>query len=201
MSLAPRWYSTVFGGYVFAGLAMAAFALLILIVLLLQRLGLLEGVVTMDHFHDLGKLLFAFVVFWAYIAFSQFMLMWYGNMPEETNWFAHRLAGGWRAITVLLAVAHFVALFFFLLLRDVKRHRLTLWVAAVWALVVHWLDLYWLVMPGHFVDGPRLHPLGALTTLGIGAIFVAALAGALRLRALVPLNDPRLAESLAFENV
>jgi len=201
MSLAPRWYSTVFGGYVFAGLAMAAFALLIVIALLLQRFGLLEGVVTMNHFHDIGKLLFAFVVFWAYIAFSQFMLMWYGNMPEETNWFAHRLSGGWLPMSVFLTVGHFVAPFFFLLLRDVKRHRAGLWAAALWALLMHWLDLYWLVMPGHYVGGPRLHLLDVLTFLAIGSIFVAALTGAMRLRALVPLNDPRLAESLAFENV
>lgn len=201
MSLAPRWYSTVFGGYVFAGLAMATFALLIVIALMLQRAGLLEGVVTAEHFHDLGKLLFAFVVFWAYIAFSQFMLMWYANMPEETNWFAHRLTPGWKPLSVFLVVGHFVAPFLFLLLRDVKRHRATLWVAALWALLMHWLDLYWLVMPSLYAQGPRLHLLDVLTFLAIGSIFVAALSGAMRLRALVPVNDPRLAESLAFENV
>jgi hypothetical protein len=201
MSLAPRWYSTVFGGYVFGGLAMAIFALLILMALLLQRFGLLEGVVTSEHFHDLGKLLLAFVVFWAYIGFSQFMLMWYGNMPEETNWFAHRLNPGWKPLTVFLVIGHFIAPFFFLLLRDVKRHRATLWAAALWALLVHWVDLYWLVMPGLHPDRPRLHWLGLLIFVGLACIFVATVAWAMRLRALVPVNDPRLAESLAFENV
>ena len=200
MSLDPHWFSTVFGVYVFAGVAISAFALLILLVLGLQRLGTLSGVVTADHFHDLGKLLFGFVVFWAYIGFSQFMLIWYANVPEETGWYAHRIGHGWKAVTVALAVGHFVAPFFFLLLRDVKRHGLPLAAAAVWMLAVHWLDLYWLVMPTHYTEGPRLHYLGALSLLGIGCLFVAALAWVLRHRPLVPVNDPRLAESLAFEN-
>jgi hypothetical protein len=201
MSLAPRWYSTVFGGYLFAGLAMSAFALLIVLALLLQKGGLLEGVVTRDHFHDLGKLMFAFVVFWAYIAFSQFMLQWYANMPEETNWFAERLGHGWLPLTRALAIGHFVVPFFFLLLRDVKRHPVGLLASSLWLLLMQWLDLYWLIMPGLYHEGPRLHLLDVLTFLALGSAFTAALAGTLRSKALVPLNDPRLAESLAFENV
>jgi hypothetical protein len=104
-------------------------------------------------------------------------------------------------VSVALTLGHFVAPFFFLLLRDVKRHRVTLWVAALWALLMHWLDLYWLVMPSHLPSGPRLHLLDALTFLALGLAFTAALAWAMRLRALVPVNDPRLAESLSFENV
>lgn len=201
MSLAPRWYSTVFGGYIFGGTAMSAFALLILLALLLQRSGLLDGVVTMEHYHDLGKLMLAFVVFWGYIGFSQFMLQWYANMPEETNWFAERLTEGWRPFTMAFVVGHFIAPFFFLLLRDVKRHRAGLLISAAWLLAMHWIDLYWLVMPGLYHHGPRLHPLDLLCLFALGCAFVAALAWTLRLRALVPVNDPRLAESLAFENV
>ncbi len=201
MSLAPRWYSTVFGGYVFAGVAVAAFSLLIVLALLLQRSGVLEGVVTMDHYHDLGKLQLSFVVFWAYLAFSQFMLMWYGNMPEETNWFAQRWTPGWKPVSIALAAGHFGLPFFVLLLRDVKRHRATLWAISLWLLLVHWLDLYWLVMPGFQTSGPRLHVYDALFFVALACLFSAALAWALRLRALVPVNDPRLAESLAFENV
>ena len=201
MSLSPRWYSTVFGGYIFGGLAMSAFALLIVLVLLLQWRGTLGGVVTMEHFHDLGKLMFAFVVFWSYIAFSQFMLQWYANIPEETNWFAERLNAGWLPLSRALVIGHFVLPFFFLLLRDVKRHRAGLWGAALWLLLMEWLDLYWLIMPSLYHEGPRLHLLDVLTFLALGLLFVGALAWTLRRRALVPVNDPRLVESLAFENV
>lgn len=201
MSLSPRWYSTVFGGYLFGGLAMSSFALLVVLALLLQRRGALEGVVTMEHFHDLGKLMFAFVVFWIYIAFSQFMLQWYANMPEETNWFAARLNAGWLPATRTLVVGHFVVPFFFLLLRDVKRHRAGLWASALWLLLMEWLDLYWLVMPSLYHEGPRLHLLDVLTFLALGLLFAGVLAWTLRRRALVPVNDPRLVESLAFENV
>ena len=201
MSLEPHWYSTVFGVYVFAGAAIGTFALLIVTSLLLERGGTLSGIVTADHFHDLGKLLLAFVVFWAYIAFSQFMLIWYANMPEETFWFAERWTDGWRPWSIALALAHFVVPFFFLLLRDVKRHRVGLWVAALWMLAVHWLDLYWLATPGHSPEGPHLHWAAVTSFLGVGCLFAAAVAWSLRQRALVPVNDPRLAESLAFENV
>jgi len=200
MSLAPRWYSTVFGGYIFGGTAMATFALLIVLVLLLQGRGLFDGVVSMEHFHDLGKLMFAFVVFWGYIGFSQFMLQWYANIPEETNWFAERLTPGWKPLTMAFVVGHFVVPFFFLLLRDVKRHRLGLWASALWLLAMEWLDLYWLIMPGLYHEGPRLHLLDVLTFLALGLLFAGALAWTLRRRALVPVNDPRLVESLAFEN-
>jgi hypothetical protein len=200
MSLAPRWYSTVFGGYLFGGLAMSSFALLIVLTLLLQRRGALDGVVTMEHFHDLGKLMFAFVVFWIYIAFSQFMLQWYANIPEEANWFAERLHHGWLGLSRALVVGHFVVPFFFLLLRDVKRHRAGLWASALWLLLMEWLDLYWLIMPGLYHEGPRLHLLDVLTFLALGLLFAGTLAWTLRRRALVPVNDPRLVESLAFEN-
>ncbi|HET9766774.1 MAG TPA: hypothetical protein VFS60_07995 [Thermoanaerobaculia bacterium] len=200
MSLTPRWYSTVFGGYLFGGLAMSAFALLIVLALLLQRRGVLGGVVTMEHFHDLGKLMFAFVVFWSYIAFSQFMLQWYANIPEEANWFAERLHHGWLPLSQALVIGHFAVPFFFLLMRDVKRHRGGLWASALWLLLMEWLDLYWLIMPGLYHEGPRIHLLDVLFFLALGAVFVGTLAWTLRGKALVPVNDPRLAESLAFEN-
>lgn len=201
MSLSPRWYSTVFGGYLFGGLAMSSFALLIVLALLLQKRGTLGGVVTMEHFHDLGKLMFAFVVFWIYIAFAQFMLQWYANMPEETNWFAARLNAQWLPLTRALVIGHFVIPFFFLLLRDVKRVRWGLWASALWLLLMEWLDIYWLIMPSLYHEGPRIHLLDVLFFLALGLLFAGALAWTLRRRALVPVNDPRLVESLAFENV
>lgn len=200
MSVAPHWYSTIFGVYVFGGCVVAILSFLILLLLLLQKTNRLTNLVTMEHFHDLGKLLFGFVVFWAYIAFSQFMLMWYANIPEETLWFAHRWQHGWQPVSIGLAVGHFVLPFFFLLPVATKRRKTTLTGICIWLLAMHYLDLYWLVMP-NLTESFQPHLLDALTLLGTGGIFVAWLAMVMRRPALVPLHDPRLAESLTFENV
>ena len=210
MSLDPHWYSTIFGVYIFSGCFLGLLALLALLVEALQRGGRIGQTVTTEHRHDLGKLLFAFVVFWAYIAFSQFMLIWYGNIPEETVWFAHRWnEPGWRAVSIALALGHFVVPFFFLLPRATKRNRLLLSAAAVWLLAMHYLDLYWLVMPAFSTHGggeaagaaPVSVLLLAATMLGVGGLFLATLGGLLRKPALVPVRDPRLPESLSFENM
>ncbi|MCB1034047.1 MAG: quinol:cytochrome C oxidoreductase [Acidobacteria bacterium] len=200
MSLDPHWYSTAFGVYFFAGCFLAIHAVLILLSLGLQSRRILPGVVTFEHFHDLGKMLFAFVVFWAYIGFSQFMLIWYANIPEETLWYQERLQHGWYAVTVALAVGHFALPFFFLLLRDVKRRRGTLRLAALWLLAVHFLDIYWIVMPTLHQHGVKLSPMDLTAFLGIGGLFCAALGVLMRRGALVPIGDPRLVESLSFEN-
>lgn len=199
MSLDAHWFSTVFGVYFFSGSTIAILSLLILMGLLLQRRGALEGVVTFEHYHDLAKLLFGFVVFWAYIAFSQFMLIWYAAIPEETAWYARRWEPGWQGFSIALVVLHFGVPFLFLLLRDVKRRRVTLAVAAVWMIAAHFLDVYWLVMPG-LLERPGFHLHDLLTFLGVGGLFAGTLGWILRRRAIVPLGDPRLQESLAFEN-
>ena len=203
MSLDPHWYSTIFGVYLFSGAAVAMFALLPLLAMALERWGAapLEGIVTAEHYHDLGKLLFGFVVFWAYIAFSQFMLIWYGNIPEETVWYAERWTGGWRQVSILLAVAHFAVPFFYLLLRRTKRDRRLLAAACVWLLVVHYLDVYWLVMPAFGSQGPGFRLLDLLTWIGVCGLFLGALGLLMRRPALVPVGDPRLPESMSFENM
>jgi len=200
MSLDPHWYSTIFGVYIFSGAAVAICAGLILLLLHLQAGGRLTRVVTFEHYHDLGKLLFAFTVFWAYIAFSQFMLIWYGNIPEETAFFEHRWAHGWETVSVFLAAGHFGLPFLFLLSRDVKRRRVTLVAASVWLLVMHYVDLYWLVMPTLHQEHFQVHWLDFATLIGIGGFFLAVLGKLLEGPALVPVRDPRLAEALAFEN-
>lgn len=200
MSLDPHWYSTVFGVYLFAGSVIAIMATLILLLLQLQASGVMVRVVSWEHYHDLGKLLFAFTVFWAYIAFSQFMLIWYGNIPEETAWFKHRWGHGWEVVSVLLAAGHFGLPFLFLLSREVKRRRATLLAACSWLLVMHYVDIYWLVMPSLHAEHFQIHWLDAATLVGVGGLFVGALGLTLRGQALVPVRDPRLAESLAFEN-
>jgi hypothetical protein len=201
MSLEPAWYSTIFGVYFFAGSAMAFFAFFALVVIAARRSGLLAEVVTTEHQHDIGKLLLTFVAFWAYMAFSQFLLIWYANLPEETSFFAQRYAGSWLTAGAVLVFGHFLVPFFLLLSRAAKRNAKALAALSVWLLAMHLLDLYWLVMP-------NLHPAGMVPTLldataliGCCGVFLAAFGGALKRQALVPLRDPRLPESLTFENV
>ena len=140
-------------------------------------------------------------MFWAYIAFSQFLIIWYGNMPEETMWYAQRLQPGWAWVTLILVLGHFVLPFFFLLGRDAKRKRGTLLTGAVWLLAMHYLDLYWLVMPNLHHGGFRPHLLDATTFVAIGGFFLGSLGFLMRRSVLVPIRDPRLAESLSFENL
>jgi hypothetical protein len=201
MSLDPHWYSTMIGVYVFSGGLVGGFAFLALVVLGLRRGTLLTGVFSAEHLHDLGKLLFAFTAFWAYIGFSQYFLIWYGNMPEETLWYHDRLEGGWYTLSVLLALGHFVVPFFFLLPRATKRNGTTLAIASIWMLVMHLLDVYWLVIPSVHGLGttPGIADLAAL--LAVGGAFLGAFGWLMRTSPLVPLGDPRLAESMAFENV
>jgi len=200
MSLDPHWYSTMFGVYYFAGALVGIFAVMALLAAGMRRSGLAEGAVTVEHLHDLGKLLFAFTVFWAYIGFSQYFLIWYGNIPEETVFYLHRSEGTWMTLTVILAVGHFAVPFLYLMSQHVKRHTGLLVAGAVWLLVMHYLDLYWLIMPVHQHHGVHLGVLDLSTLIGIGGVFLAALGWQLRRRALIPVRDPRLSESLSFEN-
>ena len=200
MSLDPHWYSTMFGVYFFSGTLVAIFAALSLLAVGLERAGLLRGTVTVEHLHDLGKLLFAFTVFWAYIGFSQYFLIWYGNIPEETSFFLQRAEGSWRTLTSLLAWGHFAVPFFFLMSRNVKRRHTLLVAGSLWMLAMHYVDVYWLVMPVHHPHGFAPKALDLTTFVGVGGLFVAMVGRALSRHALVPVRDPRLDESLGFEN-
>ncbi len=200
MSLNPHWFSTIFGVYFFAGSAVSCFALLALWARLLQRGGLLTRAITREHYHDLGKLVFAFIVFWAYIAFSQYLLIWYANIPEETGWYLARQTGGWTAVTVLLLFGHFFAPFLGLLSRYPKRQMLLLMPGALWVLLMHWVDLYWLVMPGFSPGRVPLHLLDLTLFLGLGGLSASLILLRLRGRSVIPERDPRLAASLEFEN-
>jgi hypothetical protein len=200
MSLTPHWYSTIFGVYFFAGAFVGFIALLSVMAVAMRQAGLLDTVVTAEHLHDLGKLLFAFTAFWAYIAFSQFFLIWYANLPEETVWYEARLKGSWTAVSLLLMAGHFGAPFFYLMGRAVKRRGWTLAVGGVWLLAMHFVDLYWQVMPTLHPEGLSPSLLDVAAFLAVGGCYVATAGWLLRRQALVPLRDPRLAESLAFEN-
>jgi hypothetical protein len=203
MSLSPAWFSTIFGVYFFSGAVVAFFAAIILAAMLLQLGGRLRGIITTEHYHDLGKLLFAFVIFWGYIAFSQYLLMWYANIPEETHWYLVRQSGPWLGVSIALLLGNLLLPFCGLLSRHVKRRRWSLAFWAAWLLVMHWIDLYWLVMPQ--VGGPHaaalpFSPIDICLLIGIGGIYFAGLVYLAGQNSLVPLGDPRLGESLAFEN-
>jgi len=200
LSLDAHWYSTIFGVYFFAGCVVAIVSLLILLAFGAQQAGLLRSSITVEHYHDLGKYLFAFVVFWAYIAFSQYMLIWYANLPEETGWFLRRQTHGWGGVGLALLFGHFVLPFLALLSRAPKRQPPLLAAAAAWMLAMHWIDLYWLVMPEASGLSPRLHAVDLTLFVGIGGFVVAGAAWTLRGRFLVPVRDPRLEESRHFEN-
>ena len=201
MSLTPHWYSTMFGVYFFAGSFVGFIALLSVVSVAMQKAGLVGTVINAEHLHDVGKFLFAFTAFWAYIAFSQFFLMWYANMPEETIWYKARMTGSWMTVSLVLMAGHFVAPFFYLMGRSVKRNGVTLAIGGAWLLAMHFLDLYWQVMPTLHPEGfsPSILDVAAFVT--VGGCFVAAASWLMRRQALVPVRDPRLAESLAFENV
>ena len=147
MSLTPHWYSTMFGVYFFAGSFVGFIALLSVVAAAMRRAGLLDTVITAEHLHDVGKLLFAFTSFWAYIAFSQFFLIWYANLPEETPWFIVRQQGPWLFVSFLLLFGHFCGPFLFLISRWQKRNKTTLLPGAIWMLAMHWIDMFWLVFP------------------------------------------------------
>lgn len=208
MTLDPHWFSTILGVYYFAGSTLSFFAFLSLAVYFLQKNGRLTNAITLEHYHDLGKYTFAFIFFWGYIAFSQYMLIWYANIPEETNWLLRRESGPWVWLGLTLIFGHFAIPFMGLISRSPKRKKAVLAFWAVWILVMHYVDLFWLIMPEyyHFAEGeiPEVFCpfswVDLFTFIGIGGLFLAGFARAARGKALVPLKDPRLEESLAFEN-
>jgi len=151
MSLNPHWSSTMIGVYLFADAVLSSLVVLALLTLWLQSCGLLRGVITKEHYHDLGKLTFAFVFFWGYIAFSQYMLIWYANMPEETQFYMIRQIGPWAGVSLALIVVHFVLPFLGLMSKHVKRALPLFAFWLIWLLVAHAFDLFWLIMPNVFV--------------------------------------------------
>lgn len=197
MSLEPLWFSTIFGVYYFAGSFLGTFALLIIASLRARGKDLFGTYVSPEHLHNLGKLLFAFTAFWAYIAVSQLLLIWIAGLPEETPFFLVRFEGHWPPVGLLLIFGHFLLPFFILLSRDLKR-RPNLIMVAVWALFIHYVDLYWLVVPNFSAEGPTFH-LNMLTSFfGIGCLSVAFVIWRLRGRYTVPVKDPFLAVSLRY---
>lgn len=196
MSLDPHWFSTIFGVYYFAGCVSFIHAFLALVVILLHRSGHLRGVVTPEHFHDLGKMMFAFTVFWAYIAFSQYMLIWYANMPEETVFFEVRQNATWGPLSILLLVGHFALPFLGLISRIPKLKPAVLSFGALYLLVIHWFDMLWLAGPAARTEGSLIVLTDITMLVGLGSIFFGLLTWRLAGVSLMAVNDPRLQESL-----
>ena len=201
MSLTPHWYSTIFGVYFFAGSFVGFIALLSVVMVAMRSAGLLYTVINAEHLQDIGL---GQIGRWPVEGdrqVSQFFLMWYANLPEETIWYKARLEGSWLPVSLLLMAGHFVIPFFFLMGRTVKRKGATLAAGGAWLLGMHFVDLYWQVMPTLHPEGLRPSLLDVAALLAVGGCFVGAASWLMRRQALVPLRDPRLAESLAFENV
>jgi hypothetical protein len=199
MSLEPHWYSTIFGIYNFSGLFQSGLAVLILVSLWLERRGPLRNVLNEEHLHDLGKLLFAFSVFWVYIWFSQYMLIWYTNIPEETTYFLRRLHGYWFALFAANVVLNWLVPFFLLLRREAKRRRSTLGLVAGVVLVGRWVDLYLMIFPSVVGEVPRIGLLEIGLTAGGLGFFSLVLLSVLRRAPAVPVADPQLSDSLHYQ--
>lgn len=201
MSLDPRWFSTMFGVYFFAGSMVAFFSFTLICCSTLQSWGKLTEVITVERYHDLSKFIWGFVLFWGYIAFSQYLLYWYGNIPEETVWYLVRQNDAWRNISLLLLFGMFVIPFFGTMARNVRRNRTLMVAWAAFLLIMHWIDIFWLVMPQYSADKPPLGLLEFACLLGLGGFFIGNIAWIAAERPLVALRDPRLTESLTLENL
>lgn len=196
MSLDPHWYSTIFGVYIFSGCVVSIFAFMIIVFRYLRKREVLKESVTLEHYHDMGKMLFAFMVFWAYMAFSQYFIIWYGNVPEETIWFLNRWEGSWKAVSLLLVFGNFGLPFFIMITRVAKRADAMMLVMAVWLLVMHWVDIYWLIMPTLHKHGFHLSWMDAALTIGIGGMFFFFFWNQFIAHPIVPVGDPKLKASI-----
>ncbi len=202
MSLEPAWYSTIFGVQYFSVSMVAGLATIIATAYALKNAGVVGEAIQTEHFHDLGKLMFGFLVFWAYITFSQFMLIWYASIPEETTYYHMRWNEGWQTFSLALTLAHFVVPFFFLMSRNVKRRVSLLAFGAGWLLVMHVLQCFWLVMPyANEGAGLDVHWMDIASVLAVGGIYLAFVFFRLTQVPLVPVGDPRLDRALHHEVV
>ena len=199
MSLEPHWYSTIFGIYCFAGLFQSSLALVTIVTVYLVNQGLLRGLVSDHHLHDLGKYMKAFTVFYAYIAFSQFMLIWYANLPEETIFYLNRSSGTWLLISWSILIFKFIVPFLLLLPKWAKRNHSQLVLVAMIILIMQYVDIYWLVYPN--LDNNNVlfgwQEIGMF--MGFLGLFMLVVTRFLAKNNLVPIKDPRIQESIHHE--
>ena len=196
MSLSPHWASTIYGFLFVAGQAISAMCLMIIMVILFSHAEPFAHIVQKRHLHDLGKLLFAFNMLWAYFEFSQLLIIWSGNQPEEITFYKSRLFGGWGVVAALVLILHFFIPFFALLSRDVKRNQAILPKIAMWLIAMRCLDLFWLTRPEFTAHAlPTLWDFA--TILALGGIWLWFFAVQLKQQPLLPIGEPKLAEAIA----
>lgn len=198
MSLEPHWYSTIFGVYYFAGTFLASLSVFTLFSIMLNEKGYLVQGLGPDHYYSMGALLFAFTNFWAYIAFSQFMLIWYANLPEETFWFIDRGTGSWLYVSIGIIFVKFVVPYIFLLPQPAKMDARRLKIASIWILFSHYYDLFWIVMPTYSKQSIPFNWFEVVTIIfGIGLLLTSFYLFAKKIN-LVPIGDPKLKRGVEF---
>jgi hypothetical protein len=200
MSLEPRWYSTIFGLVMLAGGGLSFFSVVTLICLGFRRAGILKNSITVEHYHDLGKWLLCMTAFYTYVAFAQYFLIWYSNIPEETIWYRHRMVGAWLPISLAMPFIRFIIPFSILLCRPAKRNLKLLGIMAAYSLIVEYIDLYWIVMPTYYRNGPQPHWLDLATIVTTVSICGLMFWSRFKKHKMVPVGDLRLEQSLHFEN-
>lgn len=196
MSLLPSWYSTIFGIYTFAGSIQATMALLAIVIVFIKKSPWVSGYINDEHQHDVAKFLKGFTVFWAYIAFSQFMLIWYANIPEETEFFIMRSLNGWMAVSVALLVFRFIVPFLILLPRANKRNDAVLVGTSILVLAMQYVDIYWLVYPNFFDGAPKFGFWEIGLFVGFAGLFLLLWLKFFKKNYLVAINDPRIHEAI-----
>jgi hypothetical protein len=190
MSLDWEWSSTIYGFIFVAAWSLSALAFTIAVMAALSKQEPMNNVVAQLHFHDLGKLLLALVMLWSYFAFSQFLIIWSGNLPEEIRWYLPRIHGAWGAIALAVILLHFAFPFLFLLSRSLKRHAGKLVIVAVLILVMRLIDLFWMIEPNFTKGEFHFSWMDLVAPIAMGGLWLGVFARALTQRALIPINDP-----------
>jgi hypothetical protein len=196
MSVNPHWFSTIWGMLYAGGQGLSAFAFGIIVLLMLAQAAPLNRVLTSDHFHDLGKLLFAFLMLWAYLSFSQFLIIWSANLPEEIPHYLNRWENSYKYLSIFIVVGHFMLPYALLLSRDLKRNMGKLRIIATWILLARLADYYWHIVPELRTGGLNISLLDVALPLAIGGIFITLFVSNLGGRSLLPINDPDLDKAL-----
>jgi hypothetical protein len=197
MSIEPDWYSTIFGIYNFSGMFLNGLAAMTMLVIILRRMGPLHGVVTEFHLHSLGKLIFAFATFWMYIWFSQYLLIWYSNMPEEVTYLVHREKGSWLIFTIVNVLFNWAIPFVVLLPRWTKVNEGLLFKVCIIVMIGRWIDLFWMILPPFMPEAPYVNVWELAPFAGMIALFFYSTLRALSGVTIVPVGDPMLEESLS----
>ncbi|HXK60536.1 MAG TPA: hypothetical protein PLP42_11650 [Acidobacteriota bacterium] len=198
MSLEPHWYSTIFGLLFLVGQGLAAIAFAIIALRYLSERKPLAEITLPKQFHDLGNLLLTFVMLWAYVAFSQFLIIWSGNIPEEAVWYQSRMQGGWQYVGLILIIFHFGVPFVILLQSRAKKRASVLAKIAIGILALRVVDLFWIISPALHREGFSVSWMDFTTPIAVGGIWLAAFAWRLKDVSLIPIRDPRLVEALSY---